>query len=67
MTRSCSCFYTVFMPTSKPRVGWIIKPEYLELLGELAEKSGRTVPKEAEQAIKQWLQLHGKLGLDEGG
>jgi hypothetical protein len=49
------------MPTAKPRVGWIIKPELLELLGELAKKNGRTVPKEAEQAIKNWLQLHGKL------
>ena len=49
------------MPTVKPRVGWIIKPELLELLGELAQKHGRTVPKEAEQAIKNWLELHGKL------
>jgi len=34
------------------------------LLKELADKSGRTVPKEAEQAIKNWLQLHGKLPQD---
>jgi hypothetical protein len=53
------------MPTVKPRVGWIIKPELLALLGELAAKSGRTVPKEAEQAIKNWLELHGKLPADE--
>ncbi|HJN32813.1 MAG TPA: hypothetical protein QF700_01720 [Prochlorococcus sp.] len=45
----------------RPRVGWIIDPELLSLLKELADKSGRTVPKEAEQAIKNWLQLHGKL------
>ena len=55
------------MPTKKSRVGWIIKPEYLDLLSELAEKSGRTVPKEAEQAIKQWLQVHGKLDVEADG
>jgi hypothetical protein len=52
------------MPTAKPRVGWIIKPEYLDLLAEMAAKSGRTVPKEAEQAIRNWLELHGKLPLE---
>ena len=52
------------MPTKKPRAGWIIHPTYLEMLQELADKSGRTVPKEAEQAIKAWLQAHGKLPAD---
>jgi len=60
----CSSRYTGGMPTAKPRVGWIIKPEYLDLLAEMAAKSGRTVPKEAEQAIKNWLELHGKLPLE---
>ena len=56
--------YTLFMPTTKPRVGWIIDPTLLDKLKELSDKSGRTVPKEAEQAIKNWLQLHGKLPVD---
>ena len=52
------------MPSVKPRVGWIIDSELFSLLKELADKSGRTVQNEAEQVIKNWLQLHGKLPQD---
>ena len=52
------------MPSVKRHAGWIIDTQLLFLLKELADKSGRTVPKEAEQVIKNWLQLHGKRPQD---
>lgn len=49
------------MPTSKPRVSWIIDPVVLDGLKECAEKNRRPVAWEAEVALEFYIKHQRRL------
>lgn len=49
------------VPTSKPRVSWIIDPDVLKLLKDCADKNRRPVSWEAEVAIEFYVKHQQRL------